>query len=119
MMLKKPAGNLVGSVLSVAGFAYVMRITFMNMASPVRSAFGMEILDPGERGTQVGIEHALAGAVSGVTAYLGARMMSAGDFQTPFLLMAIAYLIGTYLFWQFFSGKEQELSLTPVALTEA
>ena len=37
------AGNLIGSVLSVAGFAYVMRITMMNMASPVRSAFGMEI----------------------------------------------------------------------------
>lgn len=46
-------------------------------------------------------------------------MMSAGDFQTPFLLMATAYLIGTFLFWQFFSGKEQELSLTPVALTDA
>ncbi|MFQ5409861.1 MAG: MFS transporter, partial [Anaerolineales bacterium] len=107
------AGSLVGSVLSVAGFAYVMRITLMNMASPVRSAFGMEILDPGERGTQVGVEHALAGAVSGATAYIGAQLMDGGDFQTPFLLMAAAYLVGTYLFWQFFNGRERELSLAP------
>lgn len=108
-------GGLVGSVLTVAGLAYIARITLMNMASPVRSAFGMEILDPGERGTQVGIQLALSSALSGVASYLGARLMNAGDFRTPFVLMAGCYLIATALFWQFFAGRERELALAPAA----
>ncbi len=111
------AGNLLGSVLSVAGFAYVMRITLMNMAGPVRSAFGMEILAPSERGTQVGLEHAFSGVVTGGAALLGARLMDAGDFQSPFFFMAGAYLISTLLFWRFFRGKEGQMALVlnPVA----
>ena len=81
----------------------------MNMASPVRSAFGMEILSPQERGTQVGIQLALASLVSGVATFLGARMMDAGDFRTPFFLMAIFYSISSFLFWRFFKGREEEL----------
>jgi MFS family permease len=111
------AGSLLGSVLSVAGFAYVMRITLMNMAAPVRSAFSMEILAPSERGTQVGLQHAFSGAVTGGAALIGARLMDAGDFQSPFIFMAGAYLIGTLLFWQFFRGKERQMALVsnPVA----
>lgn len=106
-------GAVVGSVLAVAGFAYVSRITFMNMASPVRSAFSMEILDPKERGTQVGIENALTAGLSGTAAYFGAQMMDSGDFRTPFLLMALFYLLSTVLFSRFFSGKEQDMILQP------
>lgn len=106
-------GGVVGSVLTVAGLAYIVRITLMNMASPVRSAFGMEILDPGERGTQVGIQLALSSALSGAASYLGARLMNAGDFRTPFLIMAGCYLVATVLFWQFFAGREKELALAP------
>lgn len=105
------AGNLVGSVVSVAGFAYIMRISLMNMGEPVRSAFSMEILDSGERGTQVGVQHALSGAVNGGAAFLGARLMASGDFQTPFLFMAGAYVVGTVLFWRFFRGREGQLAL--------
>lgn len=104
-------GSAVGSILSVASLAYVARIALMNMASPVRSAFAMEILDPGERGTQVGIEMALGSTLMGITGYLGSLMMDAGDFQTPFLLMAAAYLAATLLFNQFFAKQESEMVL--------
>jgi MFS family permease len=106
-------GGEVFSVLSVAGFAYIGRITLMNMASPVRSAFAMEILDERERGTQVGIELALSSAFSGVASYFGAQMMDLGDFRTPFLVMAASYLAGVFLFWRFFSGRERELVFQP------
>lgn len=106
-------GEALGSLFYVASFAYIMRITLFNMASPVRSAFAMEILDPAERGTQVGIEMALGATLSGTTAYFGGIMMEAGDYQTPFLLMAGAYLAGTILFAHFFSNKEAEYVLAP------
>ncbi len=108
-------GGAIGSVLTVAGLAYIARTTLMNMSSPVRSAFGMEILDPGERGTQVGIQQAASAALSGLASYLGAQFMNAGDYQTPFFIMAICYLAATALFWQFFAGRERELALMPAS----
>jgi MFS family permease len=104
--LSADIGSAFGSVLTIAGLAYVARITLMNMASPVRSAFSMEILDPGERGTQVGIQQALVAGLSGLASFYGARMMGSGDFRTPFFLMAAFYFVSTLMFWQFFNGRE-------------
>lgn len=42
-------------------------------------------------------------------------MMDAGDFRTPFFLMAACYLIANLLLWQFFAGREKQLVLAPVA----
>jgi MFS family permease len=108
-------GSALGSVLTVAGLAHIARITLTNMASPVRSAFAMEILDPGERGTQVGIQMALASALSGLASYIGAQLMSAGDFRTPFFLMAICILVANLIFWQFFARREEDLVAVPLA----
>lgn len=111
LMAFAPDVGSVGWAVAVAGLAYVGRVVLMNMASPVRSAFGMEILDPAERGTQTGLQQALTAALSGGASYVGAQWMNAGDFRTPFVVMAICYLVGTLLFWQFFGGREKELSL--------
>lgn len=101
------------SLLYLVGLAYIGRITLMNMAGPVRLTFAMEILDAGERGTQVGIEQAFFAGASGVTSYIGAQMMNAGDFQTPFLLMAASYTFASVLFWRFFGQRETELEVLP------
>jgi MFS family permease len=107
-----------GSVFTIAGLAYIGRITLSNMASPVRSAFAMEILDPSERGTQVGIEMALASALSGLSSYWGAQMMDGGDYRSPFLFMSLLYLAANLLFWRFFAGQEKELALATADGTE-
>lgn len=86
------------TIFTVAGFSHIARLTMTNMASPVRSAFAMEILDPRERGTQVGIQQGFSAALSGLTAFFCAQMMSAGAFRTPFLLMAAIYLVANLLF---------------------
>ncbi len=104
-------GSALGSVLTVAGLAHIARITFMNMAGPIRAAFAMELLDPGERGTQVGIQMALAGAVSGLGSFLGSRLMDAGNYQAPFMVMAAFLTVSALLFWRFFAGQEKELAL--------
>jgi MFS family permease len=102
-------GSAFGSVLTVVGLAHIARITLANMAGPVRAAFAMEVLDPGERGTQVGIQMALSSALAGLASYLGAQRMGAGDFRTPFFLMAGCVLAATLLFWQFFGRHENAL----------
>ena len=101
-------GATIGSVFTIAGLAHIARITLSNMASPVRSAFSMEILDPGERGTQVGIQMALTAILGGLASYLGAQLMNAGDFRSPFFLMAGFMFAGTLLFWRFFATWEEE-----------
>lgn len=107
-------GAALGSIFTVAGLAHIARITLSNMASPVRSAFAMEILDPSERGTQVGIQMAIGSALTGIASYSGAQLMSGGDFRTPFYLMAACVLIANLLFWRFFADWEAARSAVPV-----
>ena len=42
--------------------------------------------------------------LAAVGAYLGASLMAGGDYRTPFIAMAVAYLISTYLFLRWFKG---------------
>lgn len=98
------------TVFTIAGLSHIARLTMTNMAGPVRSAFAMEILDPEERGTQVGIQQGFSAALSGMAAFFGAQMMSAGDFRTPFLLMAAIYLVANLLFWYLFANREERFA---------
>lgn len=95
-------GGVLGSVAIVTVMAYVARITTMDVTGPIREAFGMEILDPAERGTQVGIQRALTAALYGGAGYVGGLLMNSGNFSTPFLLMAACYVLSILLFWTFF-----------------
>src|SRR5262249_5421040 len=97
----------IGSALSIATFAYIMRSVFFNMSSPIASAFAMEQLDPGERGATIGIQSAVASLVAAVGGAMGGWWMAAHDFQTPLLLMAGLYFISTGLFLYFFRNVEQ------------
>ncbi len=115
LALSPDLGSETISVLSIAGLAYIGRITLQNMASPVRSAFAMELLDEKERGTQVGIQQAFAVAFSGLASFAGASLMDAGNFQLPFYLMAVCYAVAVVLFWRFFGGARQEMAARAAA----
>jgi MFS family permease len=97
----------VTTVLTIAGVAYVARIVLANAASPIAEAFSMEILDPGERGTMVGLRSAAQQTLSGLGAFAGARLMASGDFVTPFILMAGLYGASSVLFWLWFRPLER------------
>ncbi|MBI3536768.1 MAG: MFS transporter [Chloroflexi bacterium] len=90
------------SLLSIAGAAYIARNVFRNVSGPIASAFEMEILAPQERGTAVGAGAAMFNLTFAIGGFAGAAMMSAGDYRTPFVLMAIFYLAGDVLYWFFF-----------------
>jgi MFS family permease len=99
--------DVVGSFVVVAVIAYVARITTMDVSGPIREAFGMELLDPSERGTQVGIQRALAAGLFGLAGFFGGQMMDAGDFRTPFFIMAALNLCSVTLFWMFFGRQKK------------
>lgn len=108
----------VTTVLTFAGIAYVARIVLANAAGPIAEAFAMEILDPGERGTMVGLRSMAQQILSGTGAFLGARLMAGGDYVTPFVVMATLYAGSAVLFWVWFRPLERAalLPAAPVAI---
>jgi MFS family permease len=90
------------TVVSLAGLAWVLRTTLFNMSGPAFEAFSMGQLHPTERATYIGISRLFGSAMAAVGGYLGAVLMSGGDFRTPFIVMAVMYAISTALFMQWF-----------------
>ena len=76
------------------------------MSRPTDDAFNMEVLDARERATNIGIEMAVGGALSAVAIFAGSRLMDAGDFTTPFMIMAVCYLVSTLIYWWVFRPLE-------------
>ena len=109
----------VSTVLTLAGFAYVVRIVLANAAGPIAEAFSMEILDPSERGTMVGLRSTAAQTFSGLGAFAGSRLMAGGDYVTPFVLMATLYAASSILFWVWFRPLERETLAAPAVPARA
>ena len=93
------------TVVSVAGLAWVLRTSLFNMSGPAFEAFSMGQLHPTERATYIGISRLFGSAMAALGGYLGAVLMSGGDYRTPFVVMAVLYAISTALFMQWFKGK--------------
>ncbi|MEP6693792.1 MAG: MFS transporter [Chloroflexota bacterium] len=102
-----PSLATVTTVLTLAGLAYVIRSVLASAANPIAEAFSMEILDPGERGTMVGLRSTAQQILSGVGAFVGSRLMAGGDYVTPFVVMASLYAASAVLFWVWFRPLER------------
>ena len=89
-------------MLLLVGFSYVGRASFMRMASPLDDSFNMDVLDAKERATNTGLETAVGAGISAIAALVGSRLLDSGDYTTPFMIMAIAYLISIGLYWRVF-----------------
>jgi len=111
-----PALATPEAVVSLAGLAWVLRTTLFNMSNPVMDSFSMGQLKPSERATFVGISSMFSSALAALGAYLGASLMAGGDYRTPFIAMAVAYIISTYLFIRWFRGTEGLSDPTPAAI---
>ncbi len=92
------------TVVSLAGLAWVLRTSLFNMSGPAFEAFSMGQLHPTERATYIGISRLFGSAMAAVGGYLGAVLMSGGDFRTPFIVMAVLYAISTGLFMRWFES---------------
>jgi MFS family permease len=103
------AGAGVG--LSLAGVLVAMRAILMSVSGPLAEAFAMEVLDPSERATMVGIQSAASSVLRAGAAFLGSTWMARGDFQSPFVVAAACYLGSVALFWLFFRRSEPRLAV--------
>ncbi len=102
-------------VVSLAGTAFVLRTTLFNMSGPVFEAYSMERLHPTERATFTGIDALFGSGLSAIGAYLGSRLMAGGDFQSPFVVMAVLYTASTVLFFRWFGARRPALAETASA----
>lgn len=92
--------------LTAAGLAIALRSMLMNVSVPIAEAFAMEVLDPSERATMVGLESAAASLLRAGAVVAGSIAIASGDFFLPFALTAGCYLLSTGLFWFWFRGYE-------------
>ncbi len=95
-----------GALFALVTLAYVGRATTFRVSQPLDDAFNMEVLDARERATATGLEMAAGSGVAALSIYLGSRLIEAGDFVTPFLLMAGCYAISTAIYWRAFRPLE-------------
>ncbi len=93
-------------LILLVGASHVGRIAIFRMSRPLDDAFNMEVLEPRERATSTGIEIAVGGAVSAFAVFVGSRLLASGDFATPFVIMAGAYLVSTIIYWRMFRPLE-------------
>ena len=94
----------------LVGFSYVGRLAWFRMSSPLDDAFNMDVLDARERATNTGIEIAVGGGVSAIAIFAGSRLLDGGDYTTPFLIMAGAYVISTAIYWRVFRPLDREVT---------
>ncbi len=91
------------------GASHVGRTAIFRLSGPLDNAFNMEVLEPRERATGTGIEIAAGAAVASLAIFLSSRLMGSGDFTTPFLMMAAAFLLSTVIYWRVFRPLEVSL----------
>lgn len=108
-----------GWAMPVVMGAWVLRTAVFNVSSPIESAFNMEVLSLRERATLAGLDVAAYSGMTALGAFISSRLLTSGDYSTPFLGMAAMYILSTALFWKFFrrteTSKTKEPPLEPPA----
>ncbi len=100
----------------VAAFAYIMRMTLMNMANPAINSFNMELVPDEQRATVSSLTSMSWYLCQSLSAYISGIMMSRSNYVLPFLVTCAAYICSASLYYVFFYGIEKRASKAPVAM---
>lgn len=92
----------------LAGFAYVMRMTFMNMANPAISSFNMELLGDRERATVGSLTSMGWNVFLALSTYLSGIMMANDNYLLPYMITCVVYLLAAVAYYVFFLRIELE-----------
>jgi MFS family permease len=92
----------------LAGFAYVMRMTFMNMANPAISNFNMELLGDRERATVGSLTSMGWNVFLALSTYLSGIMMANDNYLLPYMITCVVYLLAAVAYYVFFLKIEKE-----------
>jgi MFS family permease len=98
----------ISTNLYIASAAYVLRMVFMNMSSPIYNSFSMEIVHEEEMAsvsslTSMGNYIAIA-----LSSYVAGVFMTYGSYLLPYMATCVFYLAASVLFFKFFRRYEEK-----------
>ena len=99
----------------VAAFAYIMRMTLMNMANPAINAFNMELVTDEERATVSSLTSMSWYLFQALSAYVSGLMMAGSNYVLPFMVTCVTYICSASLYYVFFYRVEKEAAKPPLA----
>lgn len=99
----------------VAAFAYIMRMTLMNMANPAINSFNMELVSGEQRATVSSLTSMSWYLCQSLSAYVSGIMMARSNYVLPFMVTCVAYLCSASLYYVFFYNAEKRAPTRPMA----
>lgn len=99
----------------VAAFAYIMRMTLMNMANPAINNFNMELVSDEQRATVSSLTSMSWYLCQALSAYLSGIMMAGSNYVLPFMVTCMTYICSASLYYIFFYRIEKESAKVPLA----
>jgi MFS family permease len=96
--------------LYLAGGAYILRMLFMNMSSPVSNSFSMEIVHRDERASVSSLTSTANCFALAAGSFIAGLLMSWGVQTMPYLAACGFYTIASLLYYRFFRGHEIALA---------
>ncbi len=87
---------------TLAGGLYVVRAALMMTSSPISDSYLMSIISPEDRGVATAISSIVWRLPNSVTTVVGGSLLAAGEFELPFLLAALFYIISIAAFYLVF-----------------
>lgn len=98
----------------VAAFAYIMRMTLMNMANPAINSFNMELAPDEQRATVSSLTSMSWYLCMSLSAYLSGIMMAGSNYVLPFMVTCATYICAALLYYLFFYRVEKETAQAPL-----
>jgi len=99
----------------VAAFAYIMRMTLMNMGNPAINSFNMELMRDEQRATVSSLTSMSWYLCMALSAYMSGIMMAGSNYVLPFMVTCVTYICSASLYYIFFYRVEKEAAKVPLA----
>ncbi|WP_231844844.1 MFS transporter [Methanocella arvoryzae] len=105
------------SNLYLAGAAYVLRMLFMNMSSPISNSFSMEIVDAEDMASVSSLTSTGNYIAISIGSLIAGVLMSWGAYTMPYYSACIFYGLAAVLYFKFFRRYEEKAE-TPLREVE-
>jgi len=79
------------------------------MSNPVASNFSMEIVEADKRGKISSLMRISDNVARALSAYAAGYIMSRYNYEVPYFITAVLYLLASIAYWKAFGGREEEI----------
>jgi Arabinose efflux permease len=96
--------------LYLAGGAYILRMLFMNMSSPVSNSFSMEIVGSDEMASVSSLTNTANCFAIAAGSFVAGLLMTTGIYTMPYLAACGFYTVASVLYFRFFRTHERAMT---------